>query len=271
MKSPKTEFVFFYYAVKQSCPEFILWQQRIHENHRCIVEAAHSQITTCQMSDRLPPGPSTSLPTTHTCLFFVKVCIFSERLFSCNNRKWVSVMQRFTAVFSGSPNCKELDYDHLIVSLYPYYCIIHFYESITKCCYHKTKDDPLLWVSRTSEVAIFGFWTGSRSVCLSWFSNLEGGNIRMDKAGLTFWGQRVWICGSATKSICLLGIQDLECLESIFFFSHISIMKMPRLSSDSCTSVGSWPEHVTVFTMTRGQRGGEKLQLFNVAFLLNAN
>lgn len=99
-KAPKQRLFFFFFFLMQSrnhVLNFILWQQRIQENHRCIVEAAQSQITTCQMSDRPPPGPSTSIPTTHTCLFFVEVCIFFERLFSCNNRKWVSVIQRFSA------------------------------------------------------------------------------------------------------------------------------------------------------------------------------
>lgn len=240
-KPPKQRLFFFYNAVKYSCPELLYCDSNASKRITGAWLRPRSQITSCQMSDRLPPGPSTSIPTTHTCLFFVKVCIFFQRLFSCNNRKWVSVIQRFSAVvFCGSPDYKELDYDNLIVSLCPYYCIIHFSESITKRCYRKTKDGPLLRVSRTSEVAFLGFWKGSKSVCLSWFTNLEGGNIRMDQAELTFWGQRVWICCSATKSICLLGIQDLECLESIFF-SHISIMKMPRLYSDCCTSVGSWP------------------------------
>lgn len=156
-----------------------------------------------------PQAPPHQFQQTLTCLFF------RESEFSSNNRKWVSVIQRFSAVVvCGGSNDKDL-----ILSLCAYYCIIYFYESITIRCYGKTKDGPLLWVSGTSEVAIFGFWKWSRSLCLSWFTNLEGGKIRMDKAELTFWGQRVWICG--TGSICLFGIQDLECLESIFF-SHTS-------------------------------------------------
>lgn len=95
---------------------------------------------------------------------------------------------------------------------------------------------------------------------LHWWTHSEEAGKKGDK--LKVWRHCPWIPSSDSQSIRTFSVKGLRCLESIFVQRQHNENASLTVSSDYCTSAGSWPQPVTGFTMRRaGWRTSKRKQL----------
>lgn len=90
---------------------------------------------------------------------------------------------------------------------------------------------------------------------LHWWTHSEEAGRKGDK--LKVWRHCPWIPSSDSQSIGTFSVKGLRCLESIFVQRQHNENASLTVSSDYCTSAGSWPPPVTGFTMRHVQDRGQ--------------
>lgn len=98
---------------------------------------------------------------------------------------------------------------------------------------------------------------------LHWWTHSEEAGRMGDK--LKVWRHCPWIPSSDSQSIGTFSVKGLRCLESIFVQRQHNENASLTVSSDYCTSAGSWPQPVTGFTMRHVQDRGQARESSRVA------